>query len=130
MLIFCICAAEPVFWDRKKNSAKYYASETIKIVSDVSQALDEVLSRRFSAYRLSDGTFWDDPENADWACADKAAHKSLIQAVVEADKDLGGEENPLMRRFLLLFILAKYLEDRGVFPRNGSTIFTVEHPAF
>ncbi len=112
------CAAEPVFWNRKNNSIEYCASETIKTVSDVSRALDKVLSRRFSAYRLSDGTFWDDPENADWACADKAAHKSLIQAVVEADKALDGEENPLMRRLLLLFILAKYLEDRGVFPKN------------
>ena len=67
---------------------------------------------------MSDGTFWDDPENADWACADKAAHKSLIQAVVEADKSLNGAQTPLMRRLLLLFILAKYLEDRGVFPKN------------
>ncbi len=112
------CAAGPVFWDKKNNSTKYCASETINTVSDVSRALDVTLSKRFSAYRLSDGTFWDDPDNADWACADKAAHKSLIQAVVEADKALDGENSPLMRRFLLLFILAKYLEDRGVFPKK------------
>lgn len=117
------CAAEPLFWDKQKSSVKYYASETIQTVSDVSRALDEVKSKRFSAYRLSDGTFWDDPENADWACADKAAHKSLIQAVVEADRALDGENNPLMRRFLLLFILAKYLEDRGVFPKNWFSNF-------
>ena len=112
------CAAEPVFWDKQNSSVKYYPSETIQAASDVSQALDEVLFKRFSAYRLSDGTFWDDPENADWACADKAAHKTLIQAVVDADRALDGNNDYLMRRLLLLFILAKYLEDRGVFPKN------------
>jgi hypothetical protein len=112
------CAAGPVFWDRRNERAEYCASATLKTVSDISRSLDGALSRRFSAYRLSDGTFWDDPENSDWACADKAAHKSLIQAVVEADKALKGAENPLMRRLLLLFILAKYLEDRGVFPKS------------
>ena len=112
------CAAEPVFWDKHKSSVKYYASETIQTVTNVSRALDKVLCKRFSAYRLSDGTFWDDPENADWACADKAAHKSLIQAVVEADRALNGETNHLMRRLLLLFIFSKYLEDKGVFPQN------------
>lgn len=112
------CAAEPVFWDRRNERAEYRASATLNTVSDISRSLDGALSRRFSAYRLSDGTFWDDPENSDWACADKAAHKSLIQAVVEADNALKGAENPLMRRLLLLFILAKYLEDRGVFPKS------------
>lgn len=112
------CAAEPVFWDRQNEHPEYRASAILNTVSDISRSLDEVSSRRFSAYRLSDGTFWDDPENSDWACADKAAHKSLIQAVVETDKDLKGEKNPLMRRLLLLFILAKYLEDRGVFPKS------------
>ncbi|WP_339867515.1 HsdM family class I SAM-dependent methyltransferase [Pseudohongiella nitratireducens] len=112
------CAAEPVFWDRRNERPEYRASATLNTVSDISRSLDEVSSRRFSAYRLSDGTFWDDPENSDWACADKAAHKSLIQAVVETDNDLNGAKNSLMRRLLLLFILAKYLEDRGVFPKS------------
>ncbi|MCI0613679.1 SAM-dependent methyltransferase, partial [bacterium] len=50
---------------------------------------------------------------------DKAAHQSLIQAVVEADNNLDGEKNPTQRRLLLLMILIKYLEDRGVFPSEG-----------
>jgi hypothetical protein len=112
------CAADPVFWDYTNNRVEYFTSATIKTVSDISKILEDASSKRFSAYRLSDGTFWDDPENAGWACADKAAHKSLVQAVVEADKRLNGAGNPLMRRLLLLFILAKYLEDRGVFPKN------------
>lgn len=112
------CAANADFWDDKRERPKYTPRETIQIVSEISRELDEVKVQRFSAYRLSDGTFWDDPENASWACADKAAHKSLIQAVIEADTSLEGNSNPLMRRLLLLFILAKYLEDRGVFPKN------------
>lgn len=117
------CAAEPVFWDKETKRAEYRASATLETASDVSRLLDQALSKRFSAYRLSDGTFWDDPENADLACADKAAHRSLIQAVVDADKALKGAENPLMRRMLLLFILAKYLEDRGVFPKRWFSDF-------
>jgi SAM-dependent methyltransferase len=46
----------------------------------------------------------------------KAAHQSLIQAIVEADNDLEGETNPILRRLLLLMVLIKYLEDRRVFP--------------
>src|SRR5205807_1008947 len=71
---------------------------------------------RFSVLRLTDGTFWEDPRNSSLANHDKAAHQSLIQAVVEADKDLEGTNSPLMRRLLLLMVLIKYLEDRGVFP--------------
>lgn len=112
------CAAEPVFWNNQSGRPEYHASATLETVSEVSRSLDEVLAKRFSAYRLSDGTFWEDPENAGWARSERAAHKSLIQAVIEADKDLEGETNPLMRRLLLLSILTKYLEDRGVFPKN------------
>jgi hypothetical protein len=121
------CAAEPDFWDKKKEGLRYEAAETIQTVSDVSHALDETKISRFSACRLSDGTFWEAPENADWACADKAAHRSLIQAVVEADKDLQGAQRPLMRRLLLLFIFAKYLEDRGVFPKKPESWFAQFH---
>ena len=42
----------------------------------------------------------------------------LIQAVVEADIELDGKNNPVLRRLLLLMILIKYLEDRRVFPNN------------
>jgi len=107
------CAAEPDFWNHETQTLEYQSWTTI---AEVSQALDNTNAERFSAYRLSDGTFWENPDNADWACADKAAHKLLIQAVKDADKELGGAKNKLMRRLLLLFIFAKYLEDRGVFP--------------
>jgi hypothetical protein len=107
------CARGPDFW---RNEAYHYQpAEQITIAAQISQALQEKL-RRFSAFRLSDGTFWDDPENSGLAQADKAAHRRLINAVVEADHDLGGEKHPVLRRLLLLTVLIKYLEDRGVFP--------------
>lgn len=112
------CAAEPLFWNKRADRAEYTPSETIETVSEVSKSLDAAKVSRFSAYRLSNGTFWEDPENADWAKADKASHKALIRAVVDTDRILGGKENPIMRRMLLLAILSKYLEDRGVFPSD------------
>jgi methylase of polypeptide subunit release factors len=73
--------------------------------------------RRFSAHRLADGTFWDDPQNHSLSDHEKASHQSLIQAIVETDQALRGESNPALRRLLLLMVLIKYLEDREVFPR-------------
>ena len=124
------CAAGPVFLNKTNNSTYYNPSETLDATSVLFQELEEEKRNKFSAYRLSDGTFWEDPKNKKWACADKTAHQSLIQAIKEADEDLGGEINAPMRDLLLLFILIKYLEDRKVFPKNwfeenfnGSTCF-------
>lgn len=112
------CAAEPVFWNKHTQTCEYEASETIEATSLISKALASEVTTRFSAYSLSSGTFWDTPENANWARADKAAHKTLIAAVVEADQALNGSREPTMRRLLLLSILTKYLEDKGVFPNE------------
>jgi len=116
-----MCAAEPVFWDKRTESTNYVASESIETTAEISNALDTHKVSRFSAYRLSNGTFWDDPENSNWARADKASHKAFIRAAVDADTALDGANNPLMRRLLLLTILSKYLEDRGVFPKEWFT---------
>lgn len=114
------CAAGPEFWDRRKGTAVYVAAESIQVASDVARALDETKVRRFSAFRLANGTFWDDPINSDWACADQSAHKLLLQAAIDSDRALQKEAppaaQPIMRRLLLLFVFTKYLEDRGVFP--------------
>lgn len=114
------CAAGPEFWDARKSVAVYVAGESIETASDISRALDETKIRRFSAFRLAVGTFWDDPENADWACADQSAHKRLLKAAIDADRILQEavqpEARPVMRRLLLLFVFTKYLEDRRVFP--------------
>lgn len=104
------CAAGPEFWDKREEQPAYHAA------AEISDALETDKINRFSAFRLATGTFWEAPGNANWACAKKAAHKRLIDAVIEADRNLKGNASPVMRRLLLLFIFTKYLEDRGVFP--------------
>lgn len=104
------CARGPDFWHN--DNYRYWPAEEIKTAAQISNALQD----RFSAYRLADGTFWDDPKNSQLAAADKAAHRRLIKAVVDTDSDLNGEKKPVLRRLLLLTVLIKHLEDRGVFP--------------
>ena len=121
------CATKPDFWNRRADSCEYSPAESIQTASEISCALDTKKVRRFSAFRLSTGTFWEDSENRDWACVDRAAHKLLLQATIDADtclqKQADVEDRPIMRRLLLLFIFAKYLEDRGVFPKDWFTTF-------
>ena len=104
------CAAGPEFWDKNEEQPIYRAA------AEISDSLETDKINRFSAFRLATGTFWEAPENVEWACARDAAHKRLIDAVIEADKNLKGDAAHIMRRLLLLFIFTKYLEDRGVFP--------------
>jgi len=113
------CAREPDFWDKNKRECKYNPAKTLKkdLLTTAGQISDEM--KKFSALKLADGTFWDDPENRKLANHEKAAHQSLIQAIVEADKAIDGENDPLLRRLLLLMVIIKYLEDRKVFPSRG-----------
>ncbi len=106
------CARGPDFWDR--NEERYNPAETLEIAGKISNEI-----QKFSAFRLADGTFWEDPHNAGLANYNKGAHQSLIQAVVETDKELEGKDKPVLRRLLLLMVLVKYLEDRKVFPNDG-----------
>jgi hypothetical protein len=103
------CARGPDFW--KDDHLIYRPVEQIRLAARVESAL----RHRFSAARLADGTFWDDPDNARFARHGKTAHTSLIQAIVEVDEELDGRNNPVLRQLLLLTILIKYLEDRQVF---------------
>ena len=110
------CARGPDFW--KGSRIEYGPAERIELAKQISFALDDDRLSRFSAFRLSDGTFWDDPANSDLAQSEKAAHQQLVRAVVETDEEIDGHNQPVLRRLLLLTILIKYLEDRGVFPRD------------
>ncbi len=111
------CARGPDFWNEQAQSCRYNPAKILNILKTAGEISGEI--QRFSAWCLADGTFWEDPHNAKLAKHDKAAHQSLIQAVVEADKDLNGSNNPVLRRLLLLMVLVKYLEDRAVFPNDG-----------
>ena len=109
------CARGPDFWD--EGERRYRPAAQLDVASQVEAALAE--RRRFSARRLADGTFWEDPSNQPLADHDRAAQESLIRTVVETDEALDGKANPASRRLLLLTVLVKYLEDRGVFPGAG-----------
>ncbi len=128
------CAAGPDFWNSRKQAATYKEFDSIKVASEVSSALDEAKQVRYSAFRLAEGTFWEDPENTDWAHADQAAHKRLLQAVIETDRALSQEAEPAARpatrRLLLLFIFTKYLEDREVFPSGWFAGFVPKAETF
>jgi len=110
------CAAGPDFWNPTTERSEYTPTDSIRIASEIANAHTEDKLRRFSAFRLANGTFWEDERNAKWAAVEKGAHQRLIQAVISADRDLKGDTDALMRQLLLLTILAKYLEDRRVFP--------------
>ena len=119
------CARGPDFW--RNDLCQYRPADNIPVEQDelkgialTSAAVSEALEKqqRFSFLKLSDGTFWDDPRNAQLARSEKAAHRLLIDAVVEADQDVGGQKHPVLRRLLLLTVLVKYLEDREVFPKG------------
>jgi hypothetical protein len=111
------CARGPDFWNEKAQLCRYNPAKKLNILKTAREISSEI--QRFSAWRLADGTFWEDPNNSKLTKNDKAAHQSLIQAVVEADKDLDGGNKPVLRRLLLLMVLVKYLEDREVFPNDG-----------
>ena len=108
------CARKPDFWSTSDGEGKpeYSPAEQLTITAGISTAL----SNRLSAFRLATGTFWEDAENQKLAKDESAAHRSLIQAVVETDRALEGNRNPHRRKLLVLTVLIKYLEDRGVFP--------------
>jgi hypothetical protein len=111
------CARGADFWQPNQADCKYQTAERIPVRESLAIAggISDELRKRFSALRLSDGTFWDDPQNSNLADVDKSAHRLLIQAVIDADGALDGKNKPVLRRLLLLTILIKYLEDRGVF---------------
>jgi hypothetical protein len=109
------CARGPDFWQDGQRA--YSPADCIEFIGTAAQ-IDTSLKkrRRYSALRLADGTFWENPENRRLAEHTAAAHRRLIQAIVEADQELHGATNPVHRRLLVLMVLIKYLEDRRVFP--------------
>jgi type I restriction-modification system DNA methylase subunit len=102
------CARKPDFLTDGDEKYEYNPIDTISEISDE--------LNKFSAFHLADGTFWEDQDNKVYANYKKAAHQFLIQAVQEADSTLNGKDKPIVRRLLIIILLVKYLEDRGVIP--------------
>lgn len=101
------------------DKQKHWKSKPIEILSVSNEIESELLrGQLYSSFRLVDGTFWDDPRNAKIVDAKKSAHKILIEKVCEADNELKGQQNPVVRHLLLLTLLLKYLEDREVIPAD------------
>ncbi len=113
------CARGPDFWHH--GQTRYRPADRIESALWTSKSISSLLAakrRRYSAFRLADGTFWEDPSNRGLARHANGAHQRLIEAVVEADQELDGANFPVFRRLLVLMVLVKYLEDRRVFPEN------------
>lgn len=108
------CAAGDKRNHRVAQTAWTYSPvDTIRDVTRISSELEK--ARQYSAFRLADGTFWEDKRNSKLVNPGEAAHNALIAKVKSVDKQLNGAENHLARRLLLLTLFVKYLEDRGVF---------------
>ncbi|WP_321402114.1 N-6 DNA methylase [Maridesulfovibrio sp.] len=122
--IFSCAAGKTV---TNKNEWKYSPAERIEIIGDIATGLDQCQFDQYSSYRLADGTFWEDKRNLHLIDRDNAAHKVLIDKVKMADRKLEGSKNPAARRLLLLTLLIKYLEDRGVFPSAFRNWFSTYH---
>lgn len=76
----------------------------------------------WDATRLRNGTLWDDPTVCRvMLSASKAAHKRLISAVKQLNRELQDEgvlKKHLRRKLLILSLLIAYLEERGIFLPN------------
>jgi hypothetical protein len=112
------CARGPDFWEQEGKRCSYRPADVVRTVGSITKEL-----HRYSVLRLADGTFWEEHSNWELANYEKAAHQLLIQAIVEADSAIEGAKNPILRRLLLLMVLIRYLEDRGVFPENWFSEF-------
>jgi len=113
------CARGPDFWEEKCKDYQYQPTRKIELDAlKTASTINEEL-QKLSVLRLADGTFWEDPGHKNLSDQAKTSHQMLVQAIVETDADLDGENNPVLRRLLLLMVLIKYLEDRKVFPNGG-----------
>ena len=113
------CVRGPDFWKSDSQEVRYHPAKTVETEALKTGAEVSAELSKLNVFRLADGTFWDDPDNRKLADHTKVAHQELTQAIVEADEELEGKNNPILRRLLLLMVLIKYLEDRRVFPGEG-----------
>lgn len=128
------CWTKPDFFDRKTGQKIYTPNEAILLAADVQTELDKL--DQFSGEALENGFFWDDPRNARLADRSRAAHDSLIKAITELDEELKEKRilpEVLRRKVLVICLMLKYLEDRGVldaadfkkFHPNATELFQV-----
>jgi hypothetical protein len=101
---------------RKRSKWVYAPFDSIyETLSNINDQIKIKQIKRFSAVRLADGTFWEDKSNKEYIDIKKSAHNVLLEKIKLADRKIEGNKNPIARRLLLITLLIKYLEDRGVF---------------
>jgi len=108
------CVGKPAYEKGKKWEYKPL-DIIIANVKDINEQI-----KRFSASRLADGTFWEDERNKNYIDVTKSAHNILLEKIKKADKEIDGNGKPVARRLLLVTLLIKYLEDRGVFKTENN----------
>ena len=97
-------------------TVKAHSYLEIKLAGEIQDELD-----RFSSRMLDSGAIWDNADNSKLINKSKAAHQSLVTAIEDFDETIAKEnflDKKIGRRLLILCILVKYLEDRGVFPEK------------
>ena len=117
------CWTKPEFFDAKTGQKTYTPNEVIALGADIQAELD-----RFSGEALENGSFWDNPRNANLADRSGAAHDSLVRAITELDEELKEKRilpEALRRKVLVICLMLKYLEDRGVLDAKDFRRFKV-----
>jgi len=109
------CWTKPDFFDEGTGQCHYTPNEVITLASNAQAELDKLA--RFSGDALENGSFWDNPRNGHLTDTKRSAHGSLITAIVELDEELASKRilpETLRRKVLVICLMLKYLEDRGV----------------
>ena len=102
-----------------KNEFKFI-SDIIDFTDKKKKEENEIKLKKYSIYRLIDGTFWEDKSNEDKIIKKSYAHKILIDKIEDADKAIISKfknkkhKHNVARRLLIITLLIKYLEDRKV----------------
>lgn len=107
----------------------------LQLASTISKTIrkrNEKVALRFSGDRFANGTFWDDPENRS-LLADSTAQKTLLQEMRTAHKAIEAHKiltPDLTRRFFILCLMVKYLEDRKILHEDYFKGFLMEATSF
>lgn len=107
----------------------------LSVASDISKRLEsrnKKVAERFSGDLFANGTFWDDAINSK-LLAQNTAQRTLLQEMRNAHKAIKAHEildEELTRRFFILCLMVKYLEDRKILRADYFKDFYVHAETF
>jgi hypothetical protein len=117
------------------NQLKYKPLTTIQLAAETADEIDRSNSEKlyyFSGKSFDNGTFWEDSPYSDEFKAKNSAYEKLLIELTQALADIIAKKvlpAEIARKFMVITILIKYLEDRvdrdgnSVFPRHFFSIF-------